>query len=278
MSYRIAYIMSLPHSGSTLCGTLLGAHSASFCLGEPWKVRSYAQLQLKVSHKTALGNACTCGAPDIWQCTFWPKVDARVREASGMSLRELDTASKDPATFARDNKLLFDAVAAETGATLLVDSSKRAARLRALLDADFAAVTIVHLVRNPGGQVYSHMKRSGRGPYRHAVRNALDTLAMTRQAQKAETIFTTYEQIASTPEDWLRSIMPKLGLDFEARQLDWAHADRHNISGNRSRAMSVSTIKVDHSWETGLTPLRKAYINFVAGPFAWLAKARSQVP
>ena len=172
---------------------------------------------------------------------------------------------------------MFDAVAAETGATLLVDSSKSVARLRALLDADFAAVTAVHLVRNPRGQIFSHMKRSGRGPYRHAVRNALDTLAMTRQARKAEAIFTAYEQVASAPEEWLRSIMPKLGLDFEVRQLDWAHSDRHNISGNRSRATSDSTIKVDYSWEISLTPLQKTYINFVAGPFARLASARPQV-
>jgi hypothetical protein len=271
MSYTIAYVMSLPHSGSTLCGALLGAHSRAFPLGEPWKLRQYAHLTRSSGHKTTLGNACTCGAPSIWDCAFWPRVDREVRERAGLSLRDLDTASTDPARFARDNALLFDAVAAVTGASLLVDSSKRPRRLAMLRAAGFAPVTALHLLRDPRGQVFSTMKRSGRGPYRHAVRNALDGARLALAARGAGAIPVRYERLAADPEGWLREIMPRLGLAFEPGQLDWARQERHNLSGNRSRATRDSTIRADRTAEAALTPLQKAYIDLIAGPVARFA-------
>lgn len=274
MSYTIAYVMSLPHSGSTLCGSLLGAHPRSFCLGEPWKMRSYARLERVTTHKTALGNSCTCGAPDIWQCSFWPKVDATIQRVSGMGLRDLDTRSDDPKIFKRDNKLMFDSVAEVTGASLLVDSSKRIGQLKKLIAADFAPIKVMHLVRDPYGQVLSNMKRTGRGPYRHAVRNAIDTLKMTRLASKCHTIPTSYEHLAKDPSGWLKEVMPEFGLEYHPQQLEWAQSERHNISGNKSRATSDNTIKVDKSWETGLTNLHKTYIDIVARPTTRLSGVR----
>jgi hypothetical protein len=274
MAYTIAYVMSLPHSGSTLCGSLLGGHSQAFSLGEPWKLQQYALLQRKNTHKTALGNSCTCGAPDIWACTFWPKVDTEVRAVSGLGLRDLDTAALDPQRFQHDNKLMYDAVAKVTGASLLVDSSKRVERLEQLISSDIAPVKILHLLRNPRGQVLSNMKRSGRGPYRHAVRNALETRRMIKAGKPGITIPTHYENMAANAENWLRDLMPQFGLQFEPQQLSWASQERHNISGNQSRATKDNTIRVDRSWETGLKPIHRAYIDIVAGPLAKIAGAR----
>jgi Sulfotransferase family/Right handed beta helix region len=273
MSYTIAYVMSLPHSGSTLCGSLLGGHSQAFCLGEPWKLGQYARLERKTTHKTALGNSCTCGAPDIWACTFWPKVDSEVYQKSGLSLRDLDTASSDPERFKRDNKLMYDAVAAVTGASLLVDSSKRVERLQQLVASDFAPIKIVHLLRSPRGQVLSNMKRTGRGPYRHAVRNAIETMRMILAGRSSQAVSTRYEDMAANAENWLTELMPEFGLEFESEQLNWANLERHNISGNLSRATKDNTIKVDRSWETGLKPLHKIYVDIIAGPFSKMANS-----
>jgi len=267
--------MSLPHSGSTLCGSLLGGHSQAFCLGEPWKMRSYARLERESTHKTALGNACTCGAPDIWQCSFWPKVDLAVAARSGRSLRDLDLASGEPDVFRRDNKLLFDAVAEVSGATLLVDSSKRVGRLRKLLSADFAPVKVLHLVRDPRGQVLSNMKRSGRGPYRHALRYARDTWDMARIAAHADSIQVRYEALADRPAEWLAEIMPQLGLVYEPEQLDWAALERHNISGNKSRATSSSAIRTDRSWQNALNVFQQSYITAVTSPVMALTGVRA---
>jgi hypothetical protein len=264
--YTIAYVLSLPHSGSTLCGSLLGAHSRAFCLGEPWKIRQYARLERQKDHKTGMGNECTCGAPTIWDCVFWPKVDAEMKAKSGLGLRDLDTASTDQERFQRDNKLLFDAVAAVTGATLLVDSSKRRPRLKQLIDSAFADVKVVHLLREPHGQVVSTMKRSGRGPYRHTARNVIETLSSSWMVRSLPTISTRYEEMAGNPEAWLRQMMPQFGLEFEENQLNWAQLERHNISGNVSRSTKSSAISTDVTWRERLSPLEKAYIGLVTSP------------
>ncbi|WP_324749635.1 sulfotransferase [Sphingomonas sp. LY54] len=265
MGYSIAYVMSLPHSGSTLAGALLGAHSQAFLLGEPWKLRQYARRERERTHKTALGNACTCGAPDIWTCTFWPRVDAAVRSVSDLGLADLDPAAPDPERFHRDNKLLFDAVAKATGASLLVDSSKRIQRCERLVASGIAPVTVLHLMRDPRGQVLSNMKRSGRGPYRHALRNQLDTWKMGALGRRVGASYVSYERIATDPVGWLTELMPRLGLEYEPSQLEWARLERHNLSGNQSRMTRDSAIRVDRSWEAGLSWPQRVYVDMAAG-------------
>ena len=83
----LLYIMSRPHSGSTILDILMGNSPA---------VEGVGQL---VSDMGELDNPCACGA-SIGDCTFWQAVRAEV-EAGGIGWDEAVRASVEQAHVGR---------------------------------------------------------------------------------------------------------------------------------------------------------------------------------
>ena len=270
-AYSIVYISSMTHSGSTLLDSIIGSHNNAFGIGEAHVFRSYANLLRTQSQKTLLGNQCTCGAPTIWECEFWKKVDEELQERDQRTLRDLDIAAPDPTIFAQDNKLFFDAVAKVSSARIIVDSSKTIKRYQRLRESGFAEIIPIHLIRNPKGQVYSIMKRNNTGEFRPALRYSLDTIGRIIALRNQRPIKICYENLVGDPESSMKGLMREIGLEFEPRQLDWAKVERHNIGGNVKRVVRDSAIRLDDEWQQELTRRQIILINLITCPVKYLA-------
>lgn len=270
--YKIAYVASLTHSGSTLLDLLVSGHSQVTSVGEVFQLADYAHARRAKNERTRFGNECTCGAETIWRCDFWPRVDEAVREASGRGLRDLDVEAEDPAAFRTDNKLLFDAVAKVTGARVIVDSSKLQKRLRMLIEAGFAPVAPIHLMRDPRGQVYSVIRRTKQTVLRPSLRYALETARTFALLRERDHIDVSYENLVADPRRVIERVMGRLGLPFEPAQLDWTTPGRHNLSGNAMRRSSDKAISADEGWRKGLGFGQQAAIRALTLPAAVLAR------
>jgi len=247
----IIFIASLAHSGSTLLDLLLGSHSQIESLGEIGKLKRYADAPLSGAEH-GRKQQCTCGAPSIWQCPHWEKVEAVLRK-HGSGLRDLSVASTSRRRFRRDNGLLYSAVLEATGKRFVVDSSKSAMRLKMLLEADTHPLYPVFLYRQPHGQINSMVKKYG-NPDRALIDNLRANEALLDVLQGRSFVTVRYEDVAADPPRALSRILNSLGLEFEDRQLDWARLPHHNLAGNAMRFSGNGELREDDSWRRMMAP------------------------
>lgn len=235
------YIMSRPHSGSTILDILLGNSGM---------VESVGQL---VSDMGEPGNPCACGA-SIGACPFWASVRARV-EAAGISwgeavaastgqghlrsqLRTRTAAADDPAMLrlAVITAAIEAAILAESGKPVLCDSTKEPTR--ALFLMRYRPETrFVHLVRDPRSAVASHywrlkergfyhfLRRDWRAPQLAPLFLALAALGWTvgnllflalSRRDPSRVLLLRYEDLRDQPAEALRRIGGFLGIDLSA--------------------------------------------------------------
>ena len=168
------YIMSRPHSGSTILDILLGNTGA---------VASVGQL---VSDMDLQANPCACGRT-IGSCPFWSAVRARfeaeggswsgaaARSAGQANIKsQLKTrlAADDDAAMrelAATTAAVERAILAESGRTVLCDSTKEPTRALFLMRY-CPDVRFVHLVRDPRAAVASHYWRLKDKGFYHFLR------------------------------------------------------------------------------------------------------------
>lgn len=270
-NYKVAYIASMTHSGSTLLDSLLGAHSQAFSVGEIFELGSYTRMERKESHKTLLGNQCTCGAANVWECEFWTQVDQNIREISDLSLKDLTINSHDPAIFAHHNKLLFDSVAKVSGASWIIDSSKFTSRFLKLAQANFVEVRPIHLIRDPRGQVYSMIKREFSSELYPSLRYCASTIKRLVKLHRYDPLVVRYEQLAADPVAHLKTICAHLELNFEESQLNWHETVRHNLGGNAMRVLGKPEIRLDNEWQKKLAKRQVMAINVITAPARYMS-------
>jgi len=255
----IIYITGEGRSGSTLLDLLISSHSQVTSLGEiniltPWR---------KISHQSILENRCTCGAKPILDCLFWQGVE----QFTGIPLQELelDMESKDPVIFKQHNLKIFQAAAAVSGSEFIIDSSKDIRRLEKLVTIKELNIKPIHIVRHPGGVVYSNIK-SGKN-WLTVTRQYTHNFMYTRRFLENRDSYTIYyEELASAPEQTLAKLMKWLELPFEDTQLNWKSAPHHNIFGNYMRFSGDSQIKLDNEWEKKLSWIQKITIAWMTLP------------
>ncbi len=312
---RVAYILAPSHSGSTLLAMLLGAHPDACTVGE-----------LKI---TRLGNVdkylCACGTP-IRQCAFWKGI-ARRMEANGVSfdvtnaqtallahgsaytnrllrplhrnaLMELvrDTAlclsptwHRQRRIFAERNVALMESVAAESGAQVVVDSSKIAIRLKYLLRLPQLDIRVIRLIRDGRGGALALMEPAafadatdpklrggGSGGDRDDERLTMEEAAheWRRSNEEADEIVKTidpkcvttihYEDVCQTPLGTLGTVHQFLGLDPTKCTLEFRNTPQHVI-GNGMRLDSTSEIRLDERWREQLSDDDLSTFERVAG-------------
>lgn len=266
---KIAYIVGLGRSGSTLLDLMLNAHSRTTTVGEVKKLKSYAAARRKVRRKQrghlTSGNRCTCQAETIWQCEFWSQVNRILEEKHGMNLLDLNIQSKDEERFRHDNKILFHALGEASGAEVVVDSSKSLRRLFRLINVPGLEVYPIQIVRNPWGRSNSVRKDRSR-VYTAAIHYSYDCIRTYLSLAAKPHKMVRYEELVSEPRQQLQDLMHYMGLEFEEGQLDWANQESHNIAGNRMRRGQDSTLKLDTSWRYELTPMQKAGIYLLSAP------------
>jgi hypothetical protein len=247
----VIYVAGVGHSGSTLLDLLLSSHPAVTSVGE---VRELARRP---------GPRCTCGAPEPSACAFWQKVEPRVREAVGLPLAELDVRGTGPG-FAAHNRELLAAVCEVAGRPVVVDSSKSARRLAALLATPGLAVWPVHLLRDPAAVAHSQ-RRKGRSGLRSAWHWRRRTAAVRAALRGVPHLELHYDALVANPAGALARVLAPVGLQTTPDQLEWAGRERHGLGGNRIRFSRDSTIEADLAWRQAMGPLARGLVRALAG-------------
>jgi hypothetical protein len=254
---RVIYIAGTSHSGSTLLDLMLNAHPEIIASGEVLKLNR--QLSQRTSRKRSLA-PCSCGAPTLWECPFWSKVDARTRERAGKSLSELDMQDYAPvAEGSAPNEIVFNAMAEISGMNFVVDSSKLPKRLAHLLAIKSLDVYPIHLVRDPRGQINAVARKHG-GFFKHIFRYELIHEQIRRALRGVPHGVLHYEELVRDPEATLQSVLAPLGLNFDPRQLSWAEAEKHEVAGNHIRFDATSKLVLDEAWRESLSRMQQLAI------------------
>ncbi len=249
---------------------------------------------------------CSCGHP-ILECGFWQGVRARweaeVRmgsEAPGLGhdpvaeyvalqhrferylppTRPLWVAqawrrsSRDFVRYTRMTAALYRAVAAESGKDVVVDSSKNRLRALALVWAADVDLTLLHLIRDGRGVVWSHTKPKDRRrnppegiPQDFAptpawrvsvdwsVKN-LEAAWVAAQAPHGRSVRIHYEDLVADPAPTLARVGAATGLELEAiaRRVQEGKPFRaeHLPEGNRIRMAGEIVVREDESWREAI--------------------------
>ncbi len=235
----LLYIMSRPHSGSTILDILMGNSQS---------VEGVGQL---VSDMGELGNPCACGA-SIGDCTFWQAVRNEV-ESGGISWDEAVRASVGQAhvrhfwrtwragqadleltRLAAITRVLAAAIAKVAGKPNVLDSTKEPTR--GLFLAKFVPdAQVIRLVRDPRSAVASHYWRLKEKGFYHFLRrdwhaprlaplflvvaaaswtvgNLLAEIAA--RAAPGRVMLLRYEDLRDDPAAALSAIGSRFGLDL----------------------------------------------------------------
>jgi hypothetical protein len=272
MSLLLCYVVGLGHTGSTLLDLSLSAHPQVTGVGEAKKLRLY--MEDRPSGTGHDSRRCSCGIDPVTDCPFWLAVDAQLAR-DGRRLRELDLQSTDDSVFAADNRAFFDAVAAVTGSSVVVDSSKSAVRLQRLVGLTGLVVVPVHLVRSTFGTVASY-KRRGHDLPRAASLYARFTWAAMRAAPSVPRATISLEALASEPEAVLSRLMRCLDLGLHPDQLAWSGTDHHQIGGNGMRFTTSSAFHRPDDGRDDLSVAERAVLTATCRPIEALARARER--
>lgn len=255
---RVIYIAGAAHSGSTLLDLMLNAHPEIVSVGEVLKLNR--QLGYRDPERKNYA-PCSCSAPSLLQCKFWSAVDAETRATTGKSLMELDifdSGTRDPCH--APNVTLFKAIAAVSGKSFIVDSSKMPRRLNALMQCPELDVYPVHLVREPKGQIASVMRKHG-GFLKNILRYEIVQEQIRRKLKTVPHSVVRYEDLVRDPERSLNTILQPLGHSFDRRQLSWAEADKHIVAGNHMRYQTASSLVLDEKWRERLTARQQRIVD-----------------
>jgi hypothetical protein len=221
---RVVYIAGAKNCGSTLLDAVLGNASGTFSLGE---VAGF--------HRYEPGAACACGEPSE-HCRVCRAVhgaigetvpSADVRRLSTLPLRERRfywalVGSRTRRAYAQLAEAIFDAAAAATESSVLIDSSKNVARAAALVHDGRHDVRIVHLVRDGRGYMRSRRKRAEVGATRYVppfafagwlAKNVLISSVLARRVPRERYLLCRYEDLIRDPANELERIGRFAGLD-----------------------------------------------------------------
>jgi len=294
---KVLYVAGSGRSGSTILDNILGQLDGVVAVGE---VRFLWERGM-VEDRT-----CGCGAA-FSACPFWTAVLERAFGGSAgvdprrmMALLARGTRARHvprlvgsptrrrrfvagldelPATL----HALYEAIAAESGAEVIVDSSKLPTYGAVLGEVPGIEVSTLHLLRDPRAAGYSWLRRKPlpdkpgavmqrQGPLHSA---ALWTLwnataeALGRGSASYRRL--RYEDLIAEPEPQVRAIAAWVGQ--ELRPSPFVAPDRvrlapaHGVAGNPSRFTTGEvTLREDDAWRTELRRADRWRIDAVTWP------------
>jgi hypothetical protein len=278
---RVLYVAGLAHCGSTLVSRVLGEVDGLFAAGEIYAL----------GERTANGDVCGCGAT-LATCSFWRSVRraafaeddtfAQVRtERRWVRGRTLPALSlgRDRARLTRyraELVELYRAVAAVSGSSVVVDSSKSPTYAYILAGAPEIELCVVHLIRDPRATSYSwsvdpHFHRT-RGPAfgaRWALWNLEIETVLRRRARRYLRV--RLEDFVENPVDVTRAILADVEVEASNLPFVGPHAVRlpshHMVEGHASRFRTgVVPITPSTAWRDCLTRRRDLTTSLFALP------------
>ncbi len=281
---RVLYIMGSGHSGSTVMDTVLGNHAGAEGVGE------LARLPGRVWPNNEY---CACHE-HAHTCRFWQEVWRRWENRIGsdrageyaqledavvngdvhrspkprFGLHAPDVESPRFQRYAEATRELFRAISAVSGKPIVVDSSKLVNRAFVLSHIDGIDLTVIHLVRDVRGFVWSLRKRFTKDAKagveadiasRPVWRSAMRWLVVNRRADwvrsqlpRDRSVVVRYEDLIACPRDTLGRIGVVLGADLDDVGVKVESSAPlsvgHTIAGNRLRMSGSVTLALDEEW------------------------------
>ncbi len=266
---RIIYLVGDSRSGSTLLQHLLSLQPGVHALGELRRLGALSRA----------GEACACGAP-LSECEFWCGVcgetpaDQRTTEnvpsglAWRMSMLREATAIRGglvpaSALFRRRNHAaakecfrLYEAVARETGASLLIDNSKEPDHFLHMHASYPEHVEPVFLHRDGRGIIWSKMRRTGMSAEAAVdgyiwMQRLIETARRAIGLNKATEM--KYEELCEDPEGGLARLLSPYDIPVETVDLGELSDVRHDIGGSPTfKGAERREVKLDERWREDL--------------------------
>lgn len=287
---NLIYIASIGRSGSTLMESMLGAHPQIATMGElhiwPHELRGGGV------------RPCSCGA-SVLECPFWSEVRRRAdpllqempgidffREAhnAGRTLRprRLRSVVSDPSpreaaqiSAYGQNSLAIVSAFLDVHEGLLgtrprwvVDASKDPYRLLWLVRSGLFNITVLHVVKNPRGFVFSvtrplldpthpapltrRLYVTARQAAAWTVQNRLISGIARRHLPPTDYLLVRYEAFAAEPQATFEQMCDCIGCPFDPDAVEhFRTGSVHTIAGNPMR-YETRPIALDERWKTQL--------------------------
>ena len=298
MQIKILYIMGFGRSGSTLLDTVLSDQPGIFGAGELCNLLS----AMDVWH-----SYCACGRRSA-DCPVWTSIReqwsrianadvAQEYPALQSRIERIRTYLRHSGRFLEDHstarylelsRALFEAIAKVTGATTIVDSSKRPIRALALSQIDGLEFRTVHLVRDVRGAAHSIRQRFDSDP-RGGIMNAMSGKSVARTAMSWTLVnaianrvrnrlgdraaLVRYEDFVTRPTETLRRLSAFAGVDLSttAHKLEQGGAFKagHTIEGNRLRMHERIELRPDIRWRKQMSMVKKSALPLITAPVSW---------
>jgi len=242
---------------------------------------------------TGSNRRCGCGV-DLTECPLWSRVlaagtpagrsvEAHAADVVGWqrtcrtrhTRRVLRRAPGNgwPATLAAT----YHAIAAETGATTIVDSSKYAADAALLTHLSGIRPVHLHLVRDPRGVALSWLSPKDYTGRRGALNSTWYWLGFNAAAERvstarpAATLRLRYEDLVRRPRDAVARVLALLGLPAEGNPVGEdgtvALGPNHTVTGNPNRfERGAVVLREDNRWHTALGWRPRLLTTLLAAP------------
>lgn len=288
---RVGYLAGSNHTGSTLLALLMDTHPQIASVGETSPNRGFAPGR----------GHCSCGEW-IRECGFWTGIfdavtaqgvtlnasnwsnDYRYRTimlhrllsrfSHDSSVRRVQLAASDLLPFHRAritridraNVLFVRAVLQATGARVLFDTSKYAARLFHLLRIPELEIRVIRLVRDVRGFAGSEKKR-GRGAAHAAqvwIRQQQVIADIVKDLPPGRVLLLRYEDVCAEPRRQLREVQEFLGVDALDPPLT-VRPGAHHVLGNPVRKAEAVTVRAPEDWRTRLSGAEVSTVMRIAG-------------
>ena len=263
-------MLSAGHSGSTLLSLLLNAHSRIHALSEIDKLGAIVRDPERAARRLA--------------SPFWQAVRADYERSTGASFDEIelrvardasDRASEAAlAAWSEQYTALAACVARASGKRVLIDASKDAAQLDALLRAAPLDVRVIELARDGRGVAHSYKRKTGSFAHglRHWLQSARDADRMRARVPAARWLCIRYEDLARSPERELARACEHLGEPYEPEMLAFRRAAWEGVSGNRIARADGERIELDERWRGEMTWWERGMWGVVVAARPWRAR------
>lgn len=286
----LVYIMGDGRSGSTILSILLGAQPDIVSVGElhrwpqfegkpKWnneKQRDHAFWQAVYEVYVA-----QAGVPDFEQLVALQNMFERYARFPAVLAGALPQA--DVAAYTAYFTHLLNAIATVSGKRIILDASKHSGRIYGYWRYQTAGTTvkIIHLVRDPRGVMWSHMKRHGEHKYKpltvgighYMIKNVIGTF-VDSITPKQLVMRVRYEDVIQYPQRELGRIGDFLGLSME-RVIE--HVVQNEpievpvlLDGNQIRQKSSIQVRYDDAWRQNLSAADRRRVNILTAPLMTL--------
>jgi hypothetical protein len=288
--YKLLYILGSGHCGSTLLDLLLNRHSQILGLGEscglhrhvtPAKsVRCDVKGLSRPVHSNSQLRDWIGAESHLLDSPFWQVIKHHYEKSSGFSFDQIDLRdgkwrtirswqAKDIENWARPNEVLLSCVHQVSGANILTDASKFPHRLYLLQRSGLFDIKVIHLIRNGSAVVNSYLRKYG--DFGIALQRwaspAVLAFYLRRKFTQTSWLQLRYEELASRPEETLKTVCGFVGVNFEREMLAYRGKPYFGVGGNRMRESEDERIFLDEKWKRELSYKYRIAFSLLGG---WL--------